>query len=57
MLHDESPAQLSGDKASPASILRELLDCTELNMDDLEDHTRAVIQRARAVLEREQEQP
>jgi hypothetical protein len=36
-----------------ASVLAELLECTELNMDDLEDHTRALIQKARQLLSRE----
>ncbi len=46
MQQSEQPAA----RDDAASILRELLDCTELNLDDLEEHTRAVIDKARALL-------
>lgn len=36
---------------TPLSVLRELLNCTELNMDDMEPYTREVLARARAVIE------
>jgi hypothetical protein len=50
-MRDEPAPQSSDEALTPASVLRELLDCTELNLDDLEEHTRAVITKARAVLE------
>jgi hypothetical protein len=37
------------------ALLRELLDCTELNLDDLEPATRAVIERAVKVLKIQEE--
>ncbi|HUY90837.1 MAG TPA: hypothetical protein VMV10_19030 [Pirellulales bacterium] len=43
------------DELTASSVLRELLDCTELNMDDLEEHTRVVIEKARAVLDQERD--
>jgi len=46
MQQSEQPAP----RHDAASILREVLDCTELNLDDLEEHTRAVIKKAHALL-------
>lgn len=45
---DELPTQSPDEEPTPASVLRELLECTELNLDDLEEHTRTMITKARA---------
>lgn len=37
--------------------LNRLLDCTELNLDDLEDETQAAIRQARLVIESESDAP
>lgn len=53
MPNNERLPDPADDHPTPLSVLQDLLDCTELNMDDLEEHTRIIIAQARAVLKRE----
>lgn len=50
MLHNDPPVPHVTDQPTPLSLLRELLDCTELNMDDMEEYTRVVVQKAQELL-------
>ena len=51
MVQNDASPERTDSPPTPLSVLCELVNCTELNMDDMEPYTRAVLARARAVIE------